>query len=62
MGIRKSISGNVTVQKRNIKTEFVMMSVTSLNVFGMVTIVTISDQEATISLIQGPVSGKGYKS
>lgn len=53
MGIRKSINGIAIVQKINIKITFVTMSAISSSVFGMATIVIISDQKADITLIQG---------
>lgn len=53
MGIRKSINGIAIAQKINIKMTFVTMSAISSSVFGMATIVIISDQKADITLIQG---------
>ena len=55
MDIRKSINGIAIAQKINIKMEFAMTSATSLSVFGMATIVIISDRKADITLIQGMV-------
>lgn len=51
MDIRKSINGIAIAQKINIKMEFAMTSATSLSVFGMATIVIISDRKADITLI-----------
>ena len=53
MGIRKSINGIAIAQKINTKMTFVTMSAISSSVFGMATIVIISDQKADITLIQG---------